>query len=90
MNDEQRFEEILDACMERVLAGEPAEAVAASYPEYASTLVMLLRPANDVRAAAGGPGASEQARAQARDGMLSTITATGSAGRSRARRCWSS
>ena len=84
MNEQQRFQHILDECVERVLAGEPIESLAASYPEYASTLMMLLRSVNDMRGAAIGPAASHEARERARAGMLAGITATGSAGQSRA------
>ena len=84
MNEAMRFEDIFDACLARVLAGEPPERAAAAYPEHAAEVLPLLRASIELRGAAQGPAPTDDARAHARERMLHQITATRSAGRARA------
>lgn len=75
---EQRFEDILDECIDRMLAGESWQQVIAAYPQHAAELLPALQGAEAAsRLQWSAPSAS--ARAAAQRNMLNEVAGTGSA-----------
>lgn len=75
---EQRFEDILDECIARMLSGESWQQVIGAYPAHAASLLPALQGA-DALARAQHAAPSGAARAAARNLMLNEVAGTGSA-----------
>jgi hypothetical protein len=75
MEQHQRLEDIVDAAVERLLGGEPVEAILASHPEHAADLARVLRSAELVVSLPAYDAAPAQ-RAQAMRLMLDQVEAS--------------
>jgi hypothetical protein len=77
---DERYEDILDRCIQQVLAGASPDATADAYPLHRAELLAALRPLTSLVAASVAPPASD-ARTAALHRMLAGVDAASSAGR---------